>query len=277
MSAIPNAKQPAANPLVATLLTWFVPGAGHLYMGRMGRAILAFLLVEGTFALGFILSDGRIWEFLSPELRGGYATLLSPDVGNLGGWLAIKELRGFGPPYPRPWPELVNLGSMLIALSGILNICFMVCAHLDARVGRDQKIAGLPPSVAVFFAWLVPGLGHLLQGRRLRALIVAALLIGLFGLGTFFAEASNLSRERHFYYWGGQFFLGLPALATEIFSGRPPVTHVIPRVDVGLLFASMAGLLNVLAMLDVYAWGEDVVLGNDPIEARRKKQAEAKV
>ena len=272
MHANPNAKQPTANPTVATLLTWFVPGAGHLYMGRLGMALLAFLVVEGTFAAGFLLSDGRVWEFLHPELRGGFATLLSPEAGNLGGWLAVKQLRAFGPSYPRIFPEYINLGSMLMALSGVLNVCFMVRAHLDARVPEEQRGSGMPPSVATFFAWLVPGLGHFLQGRRKRALIVAVLLIGLFALGTIFAEGSNLSRERHFYYWGGQFFLGLPALATEIFSGRPAVTHEIAHMDVGLLFASMAGLLNVLAMLDVFAWGEDRTLGEDPVEARRKKR-----
>lgn len=276
MHATPNSKQPVANPTVATLLTWFVPGAGHLYMGRLGMAVLAFLVVEGTFAVGFLLSDGRTWEFLHPELRGTFATLLSPEAGNLGGWLTIKQLRGYGPPFPRPWPESINLGSMLLALSGVLNACFMVRAHLDARLGSERKGALMPPSLAVFFAWLVPGLGHFLQGRKRRGLIVAVMLIGLFALGTFFAEGSNLSRERHFYYWGGQFFLGLPALATEILSGRPPVTGEISHMDVGLLFASMAGLLNVLAMLDVFAWGEDLSLGNDPVEARRKKQAEAK-
>ena len=95
------------------------------------------------------------------------------------------------------------------------------------------------------------------------------------GLGTVLAEGSNLSRERHFYYWAGQFFLGIPALATEVLTGRPPVTGEIAYMDVGLLFASMAGLLNVLAMLDVYAWREDHVLGNDPVEARRKQRGEA--
>jgi len=150
----------------------------------------------------------------------------------------------------------------------------MVRAHLDARLGSHREGAGLPPSAAVFLAWLVPGLGHLSQGRRRRALIVAVLLIGLFALGTLLAEGSNLSRERHFYYWGGQFFLGLPALVAEAFSGRPAVAGEIAQMDVGLLFASMAGLLNILAILDVYAWGEDLALGNNPVVARRKKQPE---
>ena len=99
------------------------------------------------------------------------------------------------------------------------------------------------------------------QGRRLRAAIVFVLLVGFFAAGTALAEGANLSRERHFYYWSGQFLLGLPALATEILSGRPPVTGPLPFGDVGLLYACMPGLLNVLAMLDVYGWSERRWLG----------------
>jgi hypothetical protein len=47
-------------------------------------------------------------------------------------------------------------------------------------------------------------------------------------------------------------------------------------MDVGLLFASMAGLLNILAMMDVYAWGEDEAMGRDPVDSRRKQQPESK-
>jgi len=89
-----------------------------------------------------------------------------------------------------------------------------------------------------------------------RGVLVAVLLVGLFAWGTWLAEGSNLSRERHFYYWSGQFLLGLPALLTEFASGRPPVTGEIERVDAGLLFGCLAGLLNVLAMLDVQGWAE---------------------
>jgi hypothetical protein len=37
---------------------------------------------------------------------------------------------------------------------------------------------------------------------------------------------------------------------------RPPLTRELRFVDVGLLYACMAGLLNVLAMLDVFFVGE---------------------
>jgi TM2 domain-containing membrane protein YozV len=266
--------KPLGNPAVATLLGWFLPGAGQFYLGQLTLGLIAFVVIEGLFGLGYLLSDGRVWEFLDAELRSPFATLLSPEAGNLGGWLFTKEMAGYGPGFPRVLPSNIHLGSMLMAMSGILNICFMVRAHLDARIGSNRNEVSISPAVAVGATWLLPGLGHFLQGRKRRAAMVAGVLVGLFLLGTFFAEGSNLSRDRHFYYWAGQFFLGLPAMITELFSGRPAVSSEIEYMDVGLLFASMAGLLNILAMMDVYAWGEDEVMGRDPVDSRRKQQPE---
>ena len=45
-------------------------------------------------------------------------------------------------------------------------------------------------------------------------------------------------------------------MLTEVLSGRPPVTGSLPFADVGLTFGCIAGLLNVLAMLDVYGVAE---------------------
>jgi TM2 domain-containing membrane protein YozV len=46
-------RAPHASPLLAGLLTVFVPGAGHLYAGRIGAAILWFLVVSLGYALLF--------------------------------------------------------------------------------------------------------------------------------------------------------------------------------------------------------------------------------
>jgi hypothetical protein len=240
------------DPTVAVLLTWFLPGAGHLYLGRLAGGVVAFLLIEGLYALGWILSEGRIFEFLDPELQGPLATILTPEAGNLAAMIAQLKYVGFGADPATPFANHILLGGWLTALSGFANVCLMVQVHLDARTPADAPRKGVSPTVAVVGAWLLPGLGHLLQGRRLRAGIVFLLLVGLFAWGSWLAEGSNLSRERHFYYWSGQFLLGAPAFLMEFLSGRPPVTGEMPRGDVGLLFACLAGLLNILAMLDVH-------------------------
>ena len=101
--------------------------------------------------------------------------------------------------------------------------------------------------------------GRDLALARARALVrsrcgaIVLLWPRLFLLRPALAAGTNLSRERHFYYWSGQFLLGGPAILLEALAGRARVAGELPLADVGLLYACMAGLLNVLAMLDV--WG----------------------
>jgi hypothetical protein len=248
----------SGDPSVAALLTWFLPGAGHLYLGRPGFALQAFVVVEGAYLLGLVLSQGMGFEFLHHELRGPLAPALAPEIGNLGGFLWQLRTYAFGPGEPRPWPEWMHEGVALTALSGVLNVCLMSHAHHQALCKRGEARAegglGASPALAVLLTWVMPGLGHALQGRRLRAALVCFALVGLLVLGTLLAEGSNLSRERHYYYWGGQFLAGLPALLLEALHGHQRVRGPIPYAEAGLVLASVAGLLNILAMLDVYGW-----------------------
>lgn len=263
----PKSKQPAGDPTVATLLTWFMPGAGHLYLGRTIFAVVAFILVEGLYLLGLKLSDGMGFEFLQEELRGAMAPALAPEAGNLGALLYQMRSYGFGMPYPRPFPETIALGSALTAASGVLNVVLMCHAHFEARVPREERTGTRSPALAVLLAWLVPGIGHFFQGRKLRGALVFLTLAGLVVFGTLLAEGSNLSRERHYYYWGGQFMAGLPGLVAEALASGEPLTKHVRYGEAGLVIASVAGLLNILAMLDVYGWGERLWFGGDAPQA----------
>jgi hypothetical protein len=246
---------------LAALLTWLVPGAGHLLLGRTATAVACFVVIEGLFWGGLQLTGGMTIEYLDHELRTFLAPALAPEAGNLGGFLYQMKFLGWVN-YPRPWPELIRVGGLLTGLSGILNIVAMCHAHLIARTRlADLDAKGLAPVFAMGATWLVPGLGHVLQGRRARGVAVFVALVGLFALGTFLAEGSNLSRERHYYYWSGQFMLGLPAIVAELAAGDLRITGRIPYVDAGLVFGCVAGLLNILAMIDVYAFGEARLLG----------------
>ncbi len=259
MNGSPRRKSPgtpSGDPTVATLLTWFIPGAGHLYLGRAGFGILAFVLVEGLYLLGLKLSGGMGFEFLQAELRGTFAPVLAPEAGNVGALFYHIRSFGFGPGFPRPFPDHVVLGTTMTAISGVLNICLMAHAHFEARLPKGVGAGRRSPAVAVLLTWLVPGLGHLWQGRRLRAALVFVSLVGLVLLGTILAESSNLSRERHYYYWGGQVMVGLPALLLQALWGARTVASHIPYAEGGLVIASVGGMLNILAMLDVFGWSE---------------------
>jgi hypothetical protein len=264
------------EPLVAVLLTWVLPGAGHVYLGRMRVALLAFALVEGLYLVGLKLSDGQAFEFLQADLRTALAPVLTPEAGNLGALLWHRRQHPFLPPgVVLPWPDTIKLGAWLTALGGVLNAVLMCAAHVDARFPRAGKDPRRHPAFHVLLAWLVPGLAHWMQGRRRRGATIFVVLVGLFLVGTFLGHGSNLDRERHFYYWGGQILLGLPAFLAELVHGHAPVTGEIPYADAALVFGSVAGLLNVLAMLDAYGRAERA-LEEPQSEARDARTAEAR-
>jgi hypothetical protein len=252
-----STREPRREPNIAALLTWFVPGAGHLYLGRPLFALLAFVVVQGLYFIGLRLSHGMLFEYLEPDLRGMFAGALTPEAANVGALIWQMRQNPFGPGFPRPWPPHMELGVWLTAVSGMLNVCLMIRAHVDARMGASRRPArALTPDLFVLIAWFVPGLAHVLQGRKLRGLIVFVLLCGLLVLGTWLADGSNLDRERHFYYWAGQFLAGGPVMLLEAFAGHRLVTGDIAYVDAGLVFVCLAGLLNILALMDVYVFAE---------------------
>jgi hypothetical protein len=128
-----------------------------------------------------------------------------------------------------------------------------------AALGRPQTGRLIRVCVA---AWLVPGLGHLLLGRKWRALIlfVCILAMFLFGLameGEFFAirSASYLQTLGYF----GELCMGVAMPAAKFFgySGGDPF---FVSSDYGTAFLIAAGMLNVLAILDAY----DIAMGRKP-------------
>lgn len=254
----------SGEPLIAVLLTWFLPGAGHLYLGRRKFALLAFLVVEGLYVAGIVLSEGMFLEYLPAEMRGRFAAALTPEVGNLGALLYHVDAYGFGLAFPRIWPVHMDLGTTLTAMSGVFNVILMSRAHFDAR--QVVRAPGKPigPALAAWLSLAIPGLGQFMQGRRARGVLIAGMLITLFLVGCSMAGGTNLDRERHFYYWAGQFMLGAPAWIAEFIHGHAIALEMPLRVDAGIVMGCVAGLLNILVMLDAYGYSEAKHLDVDP-------------
>ena len=134
-SAEPVARPPR-DPNVALLLTWFIPGLGHLYLRRARTALVGFLVVQGLYGLGLWFSHGMFLEYLPLEMRGRFAGILTPEAGNLGALLYHMKHFGYGALTPRQWPAMMDVGTALTALSGVTNLFLMALAHLDARLPR---------------------------------------------------------------------------------------------------------------------------------------------
>lgn len=257
----------AGDPTVATLLTWLVPGAGHLYAGRVRIAVIGFCVVELLYLAGVWLSSGMFLEYLPAEMRGRFAAALTPEVGNLGALILHIREHGFGDG-PRPWPPYMDLGTTLTATSGFANMLLMSHANFSARAVALPRPLSRDPGFCALMTWVVPGLGHVLQGRRARGITAFVLLVGLFALGTALAAGSNLDRERHFYYWAGQFLLGPVEIVTEFVHGHPRMEAIPEYKDAGVVIGCIAGMLNVLLMLDVFGVAESRALAGASSEPR---------
>lgn len=126
--------------------------------------------------------------------------------------------------------------------------------------------AGRPPATGrliwlCFGAWLVPGLGHFMLGRKWRALVLGAAVLAtfVFGLlmkGEFFATQAGSYLETLGYF--GQLCAGAPMPIARFFgyAGDP----LFVSSEYGTTFLVTAGMLNVLCILDTY----DIAMGRKP-------------
>ncbi len=115
------------------------------------------------------------------------------------------------------------------------------------------------PWITVLAAWLIPGLGHFLLGRRSRAAIIfcaviVSFVVGMLMHGPMFQPTSVgdvLSRLIQSAGFIGDMAAGLIYFIAVGVGYWPPdqATH---SADYGSKFLVAAGLLNILAMVDAY-------------------------
>jgi hypothetical protein len=115
------------------------------------------------------------------------------------------------------------------------------------------------PYIVAVLAWLIPGSGHLLLGRRGRGVIIffavlVAFAIGLLMRGPMFEPTSTgdvLSKGIQFGGFLADLAAGIPYfLAKWMGYAAPDVAG--HNADYGAKFIVAAGLLNVLAIVDAY-------------------------
>ena len=158
-----------------------------------------------------------------------------------------------------------------------------------------SKAAPIPPSTsptpvalrdpvfAAILGWLVPGLGHLYQGRTFKGVLFMVTILSTFFYGLYLSNgravyASWLEEDKRYPYLC-QVGVGLPALPAllqtyRVRHGQQPLMGGImaPPTDaaqlndwyktlnryfeLGTVYTMIAGLLNILAIYD--AWGGPV-------------------
>ena len=142
------------------------------------------------------------------------------------------------------------------------------------------------PPLAAFWAWLIPGAGHLYQRRYVKAILFFVCILGtyFFGLalgGGKVVYASFRKPDMRYPYLC-QMGVGLPSLPAliqrdrvirqqkeplwngfmappfPVFEGEPDELsewhhHLKTRFELGTLYTMIAGLLNVLVIYDAFA------------------------
>lgn len=150
---------------------------------------------------------------------------------------------------------------------------------LDEAAGRASARWNL---AAAFAGWLLPGLGHFLLGQPRRAVVLGTTIGTLWLGGLLIGGVSVIDRNDHPAWFLGQMLVA-PSWAANAYRGNlvaahdggfdpednPPFEPAYARAhEQGTLFTSLAGLLNLLAIIDV--------LYRDPADDPQPTQAPAK-
>ena len=119
-----------------------------------------------------------------------------------------------------------------------------------SRKAQAEKILYL----VCILAWLVPGAGHWYQGKRRRGVLIFVAICATFVLGLVLGGIEMINPQGTFgdkAWFCAQILCGLPALITTL-AQDPNVGMGYGRgVDLGQVYAGIAGLLNLLCILDV--------------------------
>ena len=124
-------------------------------------------------------------------------------------------------------------------------------------------MVGTAVAPACLFAWLLPGAGHLYLGRRGKGLVFLGCLSALFVLGVLMESRLEL----HLGFDDplacivsvAQMALGVPYLLARTLGFSEGAVKAV-TYEYGTTFTAVAGLLNILVILDAY----DTAIGRKP-------------
>ena len=127
----PQAEPAPGQPLIAALLAWLVPGLGHFYLGRRGRAIGFCAVVLINLLTGVALS-GNLYAVVPEQPLSFFATLGSMGMG--AAYFILRWALGYQGEIEGPGFEY---GSAFILTAGLMNLLLVLDA-LDIARGRKR-------------------------------------------------------------------------------------------------------------------------------------------
>jgi hypothetical protein len=122
------------NPWLIGLVSWLVPGLGHLLQGRTLRGALSTATILLMFVVG-ILIGGHIYGL--KETNDGLLSILFGlcDLGS-GGLYFLSRFAGLAV-NERPEQATAEYGSVFLMVAGLLNLILALDAF-DIRAGRKS-------------------------------------------------------------------------------------------------------------------------------------------
>lgn len=140
-----------------------------------------------------------------------------------------------------------------------LEITDIVLVVVAGLVSVSAVSIGLQPGgrrlgLAFLAAWLVPGLGHAMMGKRGKALFFAGAMAFLYVVGLALSGWRAILFADNPFYYVGQYGSGLTSFLGAVL-GEPKAYPLdsVPKswFDPGLLYVCVAGLLNLVVMLSI--------------------------
>ncbi len=118
--------------IAAMVLAYLIPGAGHLYLGRKGRAIAFFVIVVLMFALGLAI-DGDLYTL---NHTGGSLLRLLAALGSMGSGILYFVAVGMGA-HGDVTSITYEHGTAFTITAGLMNLLLMLDAF-DISEGRKE-------------------------------------------------------------------------------------------------------------------------------------------
>jgi len=107
--------------------------------------------------------------------------------------------------------------------------------------------------LAGILAWLIPGAGHWYLGRKGRGGVIFVAITVTFLLGLLLGGIEMIDPQNAKAWFSAQILSGLPAILAALLQGaNAGINDVYGRgVSFGQLYTGVAGLLNLLCIIDV--------------------------
>ena len=154
------------------------------------------------------------------------------------------------------------------------RILFVLVAAIVAVAITLARKGDRRGAVAFVLAWVAPGAGHVVAGKWAKGIVFFLLLSGTFVFGLWLVEFRSVSFDDNPFYYVGQYGSGTTLAVAKLWATE----KAFPRPDLepswfdpGLLYGCVAGLLNLVVMMNVL----EVRMPSKPVEAPPEKAAPA--